>query len=164
MKINELTNEAPFGGMNLAAKQIGSRVLNKIPSQRAKSKAANMAGQADLMATANNLEKEFNAWLGTQQKTMKGATGYDLLAFLKTKNVKPKDPIPGGVLQPAQLNPILVQVAKDAMAGQNKPAGDEQPAEPEQGKDAQQPQLDPKLKAELDKLSPEEKQKLVSML
>ena len=177
MKIDEVTiKEAPVNSLGLAAKKVGSRVLNKLPSAAAKSKAANLAGQADLGDTANNLEKEFNAYLGTQQKTLKQATGEDLMAFLRTKNVKPKKPVPSGTLTPQILNPILLQLAKDAMAGQNAPADTSQPGasggEPASGgadapadkANTQQPQLDPNLKAKIDKLTPEQKKQLLSML
>ena len=69
MKIDEIIvekqiDEIPAGGLGQMAKKIGSKVLNKVPGATAKSKAANLAGQADLGDTANNLHKEFNGYLG----------------------------------------------------------------------------------------------------
>jgi len=123
MKLNEIIvenklDEVPASGLGAAAKGLGARVLNKIPSAAAKSKAANLAGQADLEQTANNLHREFNSYLGTQGKTMKIATGKDLAAFLKTKNHKTSAKISSGVLQKDQLNQILMTVSREAMAGQ----------------------------------------------
>lgn len=124
MKLDEIIinerqlDEVPAGGLGQLAKKVGSRVLNKLPSSTAKSKAANLAGQADLGDTANNLHKEFNGYLGRIGKKMAQASGEDLSAFLKTKNHSTKANIPSGVLQKAQLNDILMTVSKEAMAGQ----------------------------------------------
>ena len=78
MKINEIT-EAPVSGIKQAAQGIGSRVLNRLG---AKETAASLAGRADLSATANNLNREFIRYLGTQGKSSKQATGQDLKTFL----------------------------------------------------------------------------------
>ena len=123
MKLNDILDEQqldeiPVGGLGQAAKKIGAKVLNKVPGQAAKSKAGNLAGQADLGDTANNLHKEFNAFLGTQGKKMANATGEDLSAFLKTKKHKTSATIPSGVLQKKQLNDLLMAVSKEALAGQ----------------------------------------------
>lgn len=124
MKIEQILNEKqqldeiPAGGLGQMAKKIGSKVLNKVPGATAKSKAANLAGKADLGDTANNLHKEFNQYLGTQDKTMAQATGEDLSAFLKTKKHKTAATIPSGVLQKKQLDNILMTVSKEAMSGQ----------------------------------------------
>ena len=137
MKLDEIIvesklDEVPASGLGAAAKGIGARVLNKIPSAAAKSKAANLAGQADLAQTANNLHKEFNSYLGSQGKTMKIATGEDLAAFLKTKNHKTSAKIPSGVLQKVQLDQVLMTVSKEAMSGQGgvDPQGDKKPRIP----------------------------------
>ena len=116
MKINEVTevNEAPVSAIKQKAQSIGSRVLNKVG---AKNKAANLAGKADFGATANKLFQQFNSYLGTQDKSLKQATGQDLAQFLKSKKVTRTD-IPNGVLQKAQLDSIFQDVAKQAMQKQ----------------------------------------------
>ena len=138
MKLDEVIvekqnlDEAPVGGLGQMAKKVGARVLNKVPSASAKSKAANLAGQADLGDTANNLAREFNSYLGTQGKTMDTATGEDLAAFLKTKRHKTAAKIPSGELQKSQINQIIMTVSKEAMAGQGgvDPQGDKKPRIP----------------------------------
>jgi hypothetical protein len=132
MKINEFLDEqqldeVPAGMLGQMGKKLGAKVLSKVPGGAAKSKAANLAGQADLGDTANLLHKEFNQYLGRQGKTMKQATGEDLAAFIKSKNA-PMPKVPGGVLQKPQLDAVLMQVAKDAMSGKTV-SGGEQPAQ-----------------------------------
>lgn len=123
MKLEEILiekqqlDEVPAGMIGQGLKKLGAKVLSKVPGGAAKSKAANLAGQADLGDTANNLHKEFNGYLGTQGKKMAQATGEDLAAFLKTKNHKTAATIPSGVLQKQQLDNILMTAAKEAMAG-----------------------------------------------
>jgi len=132
MKLDEVISdkqqldEVPAGGLGQMAKKLGSRVLNKVPGATAKSKAGNLAGQADLGDTANNLHKEFNKYLGTQGKKMAQATGEDLSAFLKMKKHTTKATVPSGVLQKQQLNDILMTVSKEALAGQGGTASDTQ--------------------------------------
>ena len=122
MKLNEIIveqqlDEIPAGGIGQMAKKVGAKVLNKVPGAAAKSKAANLAGKADLGDTANNLHKEFNQYLGTQGKNIKAATGEDLSDFLKTKKHNTSATIPSGQLQKQQLNDILMTVSKEATAG-----------------------------------------------
>lgn len=112
MKINEIT-EAPVSGIRQAAQGIGSRVLNRLG---AKDAAANLAGRADLSATANNLNREFVRYLGTQGKSTKQATGRDLKAFLDTKNVDTSG-IPNGVLGQKRINAVMLQKSRQAIAG-----------------------------------------------
>ena len=132
MKIDQILDEkqqldeVPAGALGQMAKKVGSRVLNKVPGATAKSKAGNLAGQADLGDTANTLHKEFNTYLGTQGKKMAQATGEDLTAFLKTKKHTTKATVPSGVLQKQQLNDILMTVSKEALAGQGGTASDTQ--------------------------------------
>jgi hypothetical protein len=180
MKLDEIIlekqklDEIPAGGLGQMTKKIGSRVLNKVPGATAKSKAANLAGQADLGDTANNLHKEFNQYLGTQGKTMKAATGEDLVAFLKTKNHKTAAKIPSGILQKAQLDQVLMTVSKEAMAGQGGTAPSSAPVDgkddktgkpiQQKGQDAKKPHIPAKLLAALKALTPEEKKKLAELL
>ena len=191
MKLDEIItekkqlDEVPAGGLGQMAKKVGSRVLNKVPGATAKSKAANLAGQADLGDTANNLHKEFNQYLGTQGKTMKAATGEDLVAFLKTKKHKTAAKIPSGVIQKSQLDQILMTVSKEAMAGQggtapssapvdaNKDGKDDKTGKPipkdtaskdEPSDEEVKKRVPAKLYAALLKLTPEEKKQLAELL
>jgi len=135
MKINEIEqlDEVPAGMIGQAAKKIGSRVLNKVPGGAAKSKAANIASKADLGDTANILHKEFNGYLGQNQKTMKQATGEDLSTFIKqVKKHQTKANIPSGTLTKQQLNDILMTVASEAM---NKRSGVSQGNDDSSGSD-----------------------------
>ena len=132
MKLNEIIveqqlDEIPAGGIGQMAKKVGAKVLNKVPGATAKSKAANLAGKADLGDTANNLHKEFNQYLGTQGKNIKAATGEDLSDFLKKKNHNTSATIPSGQLQKQQLNDILMTVSKEAMAGKGGTAAGKTP-------------------------------------
>ena len=186
MKIDEVLvekqlDEVPAGGLGQMAKKVGSRLLNKVPGAAAKSKAANIAGQADLGDTANKLHKDFNAFLGTQGKKMAQATGEDLGAFLKTKKHSTKATIPSGVLQKQQLNDVLMAVAKEALAGQGGSGGGSAPAgggeQPkgqaqQQGGAAQQQgaggaaqsAIPDNIQKQLDTLTPTEKKALAGML
>lgn len=186
MKINQILDEkqqldeVPAGGLGQMAKKLGSKILNKVPGATAKSKAGNLAGQADLGDTANTLHKEFNTYLGTQGKKMAQATGEDLTAFLKTKKHTTKATVPSGVLQKQQLNDILMTVSKEALAGQggtaskqnkptdaNKDGKDDNTGKPI-SKDVDQQEIKKrvpaKLYAALAKLTPEEKKQLAELL
>lgn len=192
MKLDEVIiskkklDEVPAGGLGQMAKKVGSRALNIVPGAAAKSKAANLAGQADLGDTANNLHKEFNGWLGRNQKTMKQATGEDLVAFLKTKGHRTKHKIPSGVLQKTQLDAALLAVSKEAMSGQggvatgsgpvdaNKDGKDDNTGKPIQQKagsktagdadTAEKPKVPAELLKKLIALKPEEKKQLAELL
>jgi len=138
MKINEIEqlDEVPAGMIGQAAKKIGSRVLNKVPGGAAKSKAYNIATRADLGDTANQLHKEFNGYLGSQDKTMKQATGDDLKKFItQVKKHQTKANIPSGTLTKQQLNDILMTVAKEAMAKRQGVDQDEKPNDDSSGGD-----------------------------
>jgi hypothetical protein len=69
MKINQVITEsksikeAPAGALTQFGRSIGSKVLNKIG---AKSMAQNMAGKADLGATANKLHQQYSRYLGVR--------------------------------------------------------------------------------------------------
>jgi ribosomal protein L12E/L44/L45/RPP1/RPP2 len=133
MKLDEVIvekqlDEVPAGMVGQGVKKLGAKALGMVPGGAAKSKAANLAGQADLGDTANNLHKQFNQYLGQQGKKMAQATGEDLSAFIKSKNHNTKVTIPSGVLQDKQLNDILMAVAKEGLAMKagamsNDPAG-----------------------------------------
>lgn len=115
MKISEvIVVEAPVSGIKQAAQSVGSRVLNKVGM---KSRAANLAGKADLSATANLLYKQFNSYLGTQGKDINRATGQDLSDFLSTKNIK-KLNVDAGPIDKTKINQILIDLSKKAMQRQ----------------------------------------------
>ena len=162
MKLDEITNEAPVSGIKQAAQGIGSKVLNKIPG--AKNKAANLAGKADLSATANNLYKSFNSYLGTQGKDAKTASGDDLAAFLKTRDVALD--IPQGVLNKNQINSILMQAAKDMLAkSQNvQPAGQGDSSAPKSDNAKIIGSLPKDLKDRLSALTTQQRQELLKLL
>lgn len=123
MKINQIIvenkkiNEAPAGVFKQMGRKLGSKALNKVG---AKSMAANMAGKADLGATANKLHQQFSGYMGTQNKSISQATGQDLKAFLATKNVSVN--IPNGKIDPSRMDKMLLKVARDAMSKKTRPA------------------------------------------
>lgn len=121
MRVNDLItenddviDEAPVGMLKKAGQAIGAKALGAIG---AKGKAGNLASKADLSDTANNLYNEFRAYLGTQDKDIKTATGEDLDGFLKSKGATVQG-IPSGVINKQQINKAVMQAAKDAMAAQ----------------------------------------------
>jgi hypothetical protein len=128
MKINDIEklNEIPASGVGQLAKKAGAKVLSKVPSSRAKSKAANLAGKVNLGSTANLLHKQFAEFLGNQNKNVSQATGEDLQNFLQTKKHKTLQTIPSGVLQKQQLDDILMKVAQEAFT-RKKGAGETDP-------------------------------------
>jgi hypothetical protein len=118
MKISEIhLDEVPAGTLGQMGKKLGAKVLSKVPSNTAKSKAANMAGKVDLGNTANDFHKQFSQYVGQIGKDASTATGEDLQAFLKKNNHKTSTTIPSGVLQKQQLDSIMMSVAKEVMAG-----------------------------------------------
>lgn len=126
MKINEIT-EAPVGGFAQAAQSIGSKVLGKVPGM--KSTAANLAGKADLAATANNLYNQFMTFLGTQNKTDKQADTQDVIDFLDSKNVDTGDIDTAQPMTTDRINKIFMAKATQAMRGKGaKPAPAQTPA------------------------------------
>lgn len=138
MKINQIivenkkVDEAPAGMFTQMGRKLGSRALNKIG---AKSMAANIAGKADLGATANKLHQQFSGYMGTQNKDISRATGKDLKAFLATKNVSVN--VPNGPIDPSRLDKMLLKIARDAM---NKKSNSKQPSAPaSSGSNQQQP-------------------------
>ena len=183
MKINDIIvekqlDEIPAGGLGQMAKKIGSKVLNKVPGATAKSKAANLAGQADLGDTANNLHKEFNGYLGQLGKKISQASGEDFTAFLKTKKHNTSATIPSGVLNKHQLNDLLMTASKEALAGKGgmpaepaasasgqAPAPKQKQAAAPKPSNPKAPAAIPKdISAQLSKMSPANKQKLAGML
>lgn len=174
MKINEVTNEAPVGAIKQATNKFGSKILNKVG---AKDKAYNLAGKADLGDTANRLFRMFNNYIGTQNKSIKQATGTDIVDFLKSRNI-PQQIIPSlnnGVLQKNQINDIFLQVAKDGLKlkqqqgqtqdqGQKKDIdGDGKPDETDNTKIINSV-LPDDLKKTLEKLSTEQRAELLRLL
>ena len=120
MKINEVTavDEAPVGGIKQAARTMGARALKRVPGMGAT--ASNLAGKANLGATANNLYTQFNQYLGTQNKGVGNATAKDLKRFLKSKNVSNKEleAMPDvSALNKEMINSIMMKVSSKAMRG-----------------------------------------------
>ena len=185
MKLDEvIVSEVPASGIKQAARSVGSRVLNKLPGQTAKSKAANLAGKADLGATANKLHGEFSGFLGTRDKKLNQASGSDMIDFLKTKkvDVAPYASIArDDFLDKNEIDNVLMRVAKDAMSGKgdaNAPA----PQEPasQAGKTQNTPQdktqgaqsspqsaataVPKDLQSEIMKLTPEQRSELARLI
>ena len=120
MIISEITavDEAPVGGLRQAARTIGARALKRVPGMGAT--ASNLAGKANLGATANNLYTQFNQYLGTQNKGVGNSTAKDLKRFLKSKNVNSKelDAMPDiSALNKEMINSIMMKVSSKAMRG-----------------------------------------------
>ena len=107
-----LATEAPVGMMKKAGQAIGAKALGAIGM---KGKAGNLAGKADLSATANTLYNEFRQYLGTQGLDIKNATGPSLVAFLKSKRVKKIGAVPKGPLTKQVMDNAFMQAAKEAM-------------------------------------------------
>jgi hypothetical protein len=83
--VAEQINEArPAGALSQLGRSIGSKALKRI----APDLAYNLAGKADLGATANKLYDEFSNYLGTQGKSRNQATSADIKSFFAQKNVK----------------------------------------------------------------------------
>jgi len=148
MRIDELTklDEIPASGIGQTFKRGAARTLNALPSSRAKSKAANLAGKVNLGSTANLLHKQFSEFLGNQNKNVSQATGEDLQAFLKTKKHKTLQTIPSGVLQKQQLDDILMAVAQEAFkrkqgAGETDPDAEKSGADDGQAQPAEEPKV-----------------------
>lgn len=122
MKINQVITEsksikeAPASALTQFGRSIGSKVLNKVG---AKSMAQNMAGRADLGATANKLHQQYSRYLGVRNKNVKNSTGVDLKDFLASKNVTVN--VPPGRIDPARLDKMLLKIARDAMTNKKKP-------------------------------------------
>jgi hypothetical protein len=126
MKIVEII-EAPISGIKQAAQGLGSRVLKKVPGM--KSTAANLAGKADLAATANNLYREFMTYLGTQNKNAESANTQDVIDFLDGKNVDTSDIDQNAPMTPDRINKIFLAKSTQAMRGKGaKPAPTAQPS------------------------------------
>lgn len=126
MRIYDITeqhlDEIPSSSIKQAVQSKASRLMNKLPSQAAKSKAANIAAKADLGKTANMLHADFNAYLGRQDKNMNQATGEDLRKFLKLKRHKTQQEIPQGVIPKQTLDSVLIKIAREAMDQDEQPS------------------------------------------
>jgi hypothetical protein len=162
MKINEIT-EAPVGGFAQAAQSIGSKVLGKVPGM--KSKAANLAGKADLAATANNLYNQFMTFLGTQNKTDKQADTQDVIDFLDSKNVDTGDIDTAQPMTIDRINKIFMAKATQAMRGKGaKPATAQPPASAGPDSSAKASSQYAQVKNAALKLSTKERNRLIAAL
>ena len=119
-------------------------------------KKAFKSGQKTLKLTSDNLKKEFAQYLGQKGvRDYKKATGQDLKAFLDDKDVDVNlYNIPNGILQPAQIDKIMIDASKDAIQGKGvKPL-------PQQNAKSLPKDLETKLKA----LTTAQRQELLSKL
>ena len=107
-----VATEAPVGMLKRAGQAVGAKALGAIGM---KGKAGNLAGKADLSATANTLYNQFRQYLGTQELDIKNATGASLVAFLKSKRVKKIGAVPKGPLTKQVMDTAFMQAAKEAM-------------------------------------------------
>jgi len=107
-----LATEAPVGMLKRAGQAVGAKALGAIGM---KGKAGNLAGKADLSATANTLYNQFRQYLGTQGLDIKNATGASLVAFLKSKRVKKIGAVHKGPLTKQVMDTAFMQAAKEAM-------------------------------------------------
>lgn len=147
MKIDEIT-EAPRSG---AIAGMASKAMSKLPGGKAK--AANLAARADVADTARDLYNEFSKHLGTQDRTIKQATGQDVAAFLATKDHK----LAGASsqrLDQKEIGRILAQVARNEMTGKKTT---------NIGKGAKQ-KIPASIYQAIQQLSPEQRQALKDLL
>lgn len=89
---------------------------------------ANIAGQKDLKATADNLGNEFASYLGTKGINLKQAGYSDLEDFFNKKNVDSSNIDKTVPFNAKRLQQIFMAKAKEAMQGQVKPAASAEPA------------------------------------
>jgi hypothetical protein len=127
MKISDLSieeqkqiDEAPAGMLKQLGRRVGAAAAGAIGM---KNTAANLTGKADVGKTANDVYTKFNAYLGTQQKNVKTATGDDLANFLQNTYNYNQAKIPQGTLNKQQVYDIITQMAKDGYAQMGKGGG-----------------------------------------
>ena len=127
MKIAEISDieqkqidEAPAGMLKQIGRKVGAAAAGAIGM---KNTAANLTGKADVGKTANDVYTKFNAYLGTQQKNVKTATGDDLANFLQNTYNYNQAKIPQGTLNKQQIYDIITQMAKDGYAQMGKSGG-----------------------------------------
>ena len=89
---------------------------------------ANIAGQKDLKATADNLGNEFASYLGTKGMNLKQADYSDLEDFFNKKNVDSSNIDKTVPFNAKRLQQIFMAKAKEAIQGQVKPAASAEPA------------------------------------
>ena len=173
MKINDFTDtsditEAPAGIVGQAAKRIGAKAAGAIGM---KGTAAKLGGGADTGKEANVLKTALNKYLGQTGKSMKELTGQDLGAFLKRQRY-PAGHIANvdGVLQPKQIDQALLKAVQDAnlapgsSSGKPEPGVNQRKSVPNTGSASNGKQLPPKLAAQINKLTPAQKQQLANLL
>lgn len=139
MKIAEISeleqkqiDEAPAGMLKQIGRRVGAAAAGAVGM---KNTAANLTGKADVGKTANDVFTKFNAYLGTQQKNVKTATGDDLANFLQNTYNYNQAKIPQGTLNKKQIYDIINKMASDGYAqmgkggaggGQAAPGGQQQ--------------------------------------
>ena len=127
MKIAELSeleqkqiDEAPAGMLKQIGRRVGAAAAGAVGM---KNTAANLKGKADVGKTANDVFTKFNAYLGTQQKNVKTATGDDLANFLQNTYNYNQAKIPQGTLNKKQIYDIINKMASDGYAQMGKGGG-----------------------------------------
>ena len=120
MKISDLSieeqkqiDEAPAGMLKQLGRNIGAAAAGAVGM---KNVAANLKGKADVGATANAVYTKFNQYLGTQQKSIKTATGDDLANFLQNTYNYNQAKVPQGVLNKQQAYDVINKMAADGYA------------------------------------------------
>jgi hypothetical protein len=127
MKIAEISeleqkqiDEAPAGMLKQLGRNIGAAAAGAIGM---KNTAANLKGKAEVGKTANDVFTKFNKYLGTQQKSVKTATGDDLANFLQNTYNYNQAQIPQGTLNKKQIYDIINKMASDGYAQMGKGGG-----------------------------------------
>lgn len=127
MKIAEISeleqkqiDEAPAGMLKQLGRNIGAAAAGAIGM---KNTAANLKGKAEVGKTANDVYTKFNKYLGTQQKSVKTATGDDLSNFLQNTYNYNQAQIPQGALNKKQIYDIINKMASDGYAQMGKGGG-----------------------------------------
>lgn len=113
MNISELY-EQPVGGVKQSLRTLGAKTLKHIPGML--NKATELAAKGDLGNTANNLYRQYIAFLGSNDKEIKGSTAQDLRDFFKSRGIKTKiGSTDTGVLPPSTIEKYIMDVAKEAI-------------------------------------------------
>ena len=112
MRINELSD------LNL-------KEFNPFSKRSRQLRKANIAGQKDLKATADNLGNEFASYLGTKGINLKQAGYSDLADFFTKKGVDSSNIDTTLPFNQKRLDQIFVAKSKEAMQGNVKPVSQE---------------------------------------
>lgn len=89
---------------------------------------AEKKGKADMIASVDNLSKEFATYQGTQGKTIKNSETQDVIKFLGTKNVDTSDIDPNKPMDPKRLKTIFTAKIQKKMRGDSVTPPQAEPA------------------------------------